>query len=72
VVQSNFHDYDMLRMAAMPRIETVILQSGGRFGGIGEPPVTPTAPALCNALFAATGTRVRSLPLKAQTLRSRA
>jgi isoquinoline 1-oxidoreductase beta subunit len=61
----------MLRMAEVPCIETVILQSGGRFGGIGEPPVTPVAPALCNALFAATGTRVRTMPLSQQTLRPR-
>jgi isoquinoline 1-oxidoreductase beta subunit len=70
-VQSNFHDYKMLRMAEVPCIETMILQSGGRFGGIGEPPVTPVAPALCNALFAATGTRVRTMPLSQQTLRPR-
>ncbi len=69
VVQSNFHDYEILRMADMPHVETVILQSGGAWGGIGEQPLAPVAPALCNALFAATGRRVRSLPLKEHNLR---
>lgn len=70
VEQSNFHDYPMLRMAEMPRVETVILPSGGFWGGVGETPVPPLAPALCNAIFAATGKRVRSLPLKNHDLRS--
>jgi isoquinoline 1-oxidoreductase beta subunit len=61
--QSNFHDYPMLRMADMPRIETVLAPSAGFFGGVGEPPIAPLAPALCNAIFAATGKRVRSLPI---------
>jgi isoquinoline 1-oxidoreductase beta subunit len=64
VEQSNFHDYPMLRLAEMPRVETVIMTSGGFWGGIGETPVPPLAPALCNAIFAATGKRIRSLPLK--------
>jgi isoquinoline 1-oxidoreductase beta subunit len=67
VQQSNFHDYQMLRMCDMPRVETVIVPSGDSsdvWGGIGEPPVAPLAPALCNAIFAATGRRIRSLPLK--------
>ena len=71
VEQSNFHDYQMLRMADMPEIETVIVPSGGFWGGVGEPPLPPLAPALCNAIFAATGTRIRSLPIKAHDLRSR-
>jgi isoquinoline 1-oxidoreductase beta subunit len=57
-------------MAEMPRIETVLVPSGGAWGGIGEAPVPPLAPALCNAIFAATGKRVRSLPLKHHELRS--
>jgi isoquinoline 1-oxidoreductase beta subunit len=73
VQQSNFHDYEMLRMADMPRVETVMVQSGDSggdtWGGIGEPPVAPLAPALCNAIFAATGRRFRSLPLKNHDLR---
>jgi isoquinoline 1-oxidoreductase beta subunit len=64
VDQSNFHDYRMLRLAEMPRVETVLMPSGGFWGGCGEPPVAVVAPALCNAIFAATGKRIRSLPLK--------
>ncbi len=70
VEQSNFVDYPMLRLADMPRIETIILESGGFWGGIGETPVPPLAPALCNAIFSATGKRIRSLPLKNHDLRS--
>jgi isoquinoline 1-oxidoreductase beta subunit len=62
--QSNFHDYEMLRMADMPRVETAIVQSANRWGGVGELPLSPLAPALCNAVFAATGKRIRALPLK--------
>jgi isoquinoline 1-oxidoreductase beta subunit len=65
VRQSNFTDYPMLRMADMPRVETVIVPGGEGWGGCGEPPVPPLAPALCNAIFAATGRRVRSLPVSA-------
>jgi isoquinoline 1-oxidoreductase beta subunit len=68
VSQSNFDDYQMLRMADMPTIETVLVPSGGFWGGAGEVGVPPLAPALCNAIFAATGKRIRSLPIKAQDL----
>ncbi len=64
VEQGNFDDYEMLRMADAPKVETVIVPSGDFWGGVGEPPVPPLAPAVCNAIFAATGKRVRSLPLK--------
>ncbi len=65
VVQGNFDTYRMLRMADCPRIETHLALSGGRkWGGIGEPGVPPAAPALCNAIFAATGRRIRRLPLE--------
>jgi isoquinoline 1-oxidoreductase beta subunit len=62
--QSNFKDYRVLHLSEMPKVETVILASGDFWGGVGEPPVPPLAPAVCNAVFAATGKRIRSLPLK--------
>src|SRR5205809_733850 len=64
VEQSNFHDYRMMRLREMPKVEVVLAPSGGFWGGIGEPGQAAIAPAICNALFAATGKRVRSLPLK--------
>ena len=66
--QANFDDYEMLRIADAPKVETVIVPSGDFWGGVGEPPVPPLAPALCNAIFAATGKRIRSLPVKNQDL----
>ena len=69
VKQGNFDDYEMLRLAGMPVVETAVVPSGGFWGGGGEPAVPPLAPALCNAIFAATGKRVRSLPLKGQDLK---
>lgn len=64
VQESNFHDYPMLRMGEMPLVQTIIVRGQDRWGGGGEPAVPPLAPALCNAIFAATGQRVRSLPVK--------
>ena len=62
--QSNFHNYKVARMADAPVIETYLHLTGGpRWGGVGEPGVGPTPPAICNAIFAATGKRVRRLPL---------
>jgi isoquinoline 1-oxidoreductase beta subunit len=64
VQQSNFHDYPVVRMNQAPQIEVEILESPAEpVGGAGEPPVPPIAPAVANAIFAATGTRVRRLPL---------
>ena len=63
VEQSNFHDYEMLRMSEMPVIEVHIIPSRELPTGTGEPPVPPIAPAVTNALFALTGKRVRSLPI---------
>jgi isoquinoline 1-oxidoreductase subunit beta len=63
VLQHNFDDYPMLRLSEMPRIDSYIVPSHEAPGGVGEPGTAPIAPALANAIFAATGTRVRSLPL---------
>ena len=64
VKQSNFHDYRMLRFNETPAIEVYIVPSTGEMGGAGEPGVPPVAPALANALFAATGKRIRELPIR--------
>jgi isoquinoline 1-oxidoreductase beta subunit len=69
VRQGNFNDYPMLTLRQMPKVETRIVASGGFWGGLGEPPLPPVAPALCNALFAATGKAIDSLPLSAHGLR---
>jgi len=63
VQQSNFHDYRMLRLAEMPVVEVHIVPSSDAQGGVGEPGTPPIAPAVCNALFALTGKRIRKLPI---------
>ncbi len=63
VVNSNFPDYDMIKLATTPEIETHLVPSGRRIGGVGEPGTPPIAPAVANAVFAATGERIRELPL---------
>lgn len=63
VEQSNFHDYEALRISAAPVIETHIINSGHQIGGAGEPGTPPVAAALANAAFASTGQRIRELPL---------
>jgi isoquinoline 1-oxidoreductase beta subunit len=63
VVESGYHDFRVIRMNEMPRIETHILPSTAAFGGFGEHPVPPVAPAVANAVFAAAGKRLRRLPL---------
>jgi len=65
VQQSNFHDYPVLRMEETPVIEVHLVPSTERPSGMGEPGVPPIAPAVANALFAATGRRLRKLPLVA-------
>ena len=62
--QTNFHNYDGLRLYQTPQIILCALESGGEIKGIGEPCVPPAAPALANAIFAATGKRIRELPLR--------
>jgi isoquinoline 1-oxidoreductase subunit beta len=64
VVQSNFHDYRLLRLNEMPRVEAYIVPSTERMGGVGEPGVPPIAPAVANAVAVLTGKRLRELPLK--------
>ena len=64
VVEANFDAYDVLRLAEMPIVESVLVPSGGFWGGVGEAAIPVVAPAVLNAIFAATGKRVRTLPLK--------
>ncbi len=68
VEQSNFHDYQVLRMNEMPMVEVHIVPSREKSGGIGEVGVPPIAPAVANAVFTATGARVRRLPMKPDTV----
>ena len=64
VEQSNFHDYPVLRIADMPKIEVHIVQGGTVPTGVGEPGTPPIAPAVSNAIFALTGKRLREMPFK--------
>jgi isoquinoline 1-oxidoreductase beta subunit len=67
IEQTNFHEYNSMRIAQMPKVETVLLQGGGPvWGGIGEPTICVAAPAVLNAFYRATGKRIRSVPLKNQ------
>jgi isoquinoline 1-oxidoreductase beta subunit len=70
VQQSNFHDYRMLRINEMPAVEVHIVPSNAPAGGVGEPGVPPLAPAVCNAIFAGTGKRIRKLPIRPEELKS--
>ncbi len=69
VAQSNFHDYQMLRIDEAPAIETYIINGGGPLGGAGEPGTPPIAPAFTNAIFDAIGIRIRTLPVSQYDLR---
>ena len=62
--QENFDTYNSMRIAQMPKVEAIIMPSGGFWGGVGEPTICVAAPAVLNAFFAATGKRIRSFPLK--------
>ena len=64
IAQSNFHDYNSMRIAQMPKVESIVMPSGGFWGGVGEPTICVAAPAVLNAIYRATGKRFRSLPLK--------
>jgi isoquinoline 1-oxidoreductase beta subunit len=68
VKQQNFNDYPLLRMKEMPEVETYIVPSVESMGGVGETAVPPIAPAVVNAVFAATGRRIRRLPIRAEDL----
>jgi isoquinoline 1-oxidoreductase beta subunit len=68
--QSNFHDYPILRMDEMPLVEVYIVPSDRRSTGIGEMGVPPIAPAVANAVYAATGKRIRHIPIKPQDLKA--
>lgn len=67
VAQSNFHDYPLMRINAAPDIEVILVESSEAPTGVGEPGLPPIAPAVANAVYAATGERLRSLPLRPQT-----
>jgi isoquinoline 1-oxidoreductase beta subunit len=64
IEQTNFTTYDSMRIAQMPKVESIIMPSGGFWGGVGEPTICVAAPAVLNAFFAATGKRIRTIPLK--------
>ncbi|MDO8298210.1 xanthine dehydrogenase family protein molybdopterin-binding subunit [Lacisediminimonas sp.] len=68
--QENFDTYRVMRMDEMPVVETVLVPSGGFWGGVGEPTIAVAAPAVLNAIFAATGKRIRDLPLKNHSLKA--
>ncbi len=64
IEQENFNTYNSMRIAQMPKVESIVMPSGGFWGGIGEPTICVAAPAVLNAYFRATGRRIRSVPLK--------
>ena len=68
VEQQNFHTYPSLKIAEMPAVEVDVMPSGGFWGGVGEPTIAVGAPAVLNAVYAATGVRIRHLPVKNQAL----
>jgi isoquinoline 1-oxidoreductase beta subunit len=67
--QDNFSSYPVVQMQHMPKVETVLVPSGGFWGGVGEPTIAVAAPAVLNAIYAATGKRIRDLPLKNHSLK---
>ncbi len=69
IEQKNFDTYPAVLMKHMPKVETVVMPSGGFWGGVGEPTIAVAAPAVLNAIFAATGKRIRDLPLKNHSLK---
>ncbi|MEN9780720.1 MAG: hypothetical protein RL014_1868, partial [Pseudomonadota bacterium] len=69
IEQDNFATYPVVQMRHMPKVETITMPSGGFWGGVGEPTIAVAVPAVLNAIFAATGKRIRDLPLGQQSLR---
>ena len=69
IEQTNFDTYPVMKMDRMPRVETIVMPSGGFWGGVGEPTIAVAAPAVINAIFAATGKRLRSLPIDVSALK---
>jgi isoquinoline 1-oxidoreductase beta subunit len=70
IEQTNFDTYNVMRIDEMPQVETVIMPSGDFWGGVGEPTIAVAAPAVLNAIFAATGKRIRSFQIMNQDLRA--
>jgi len=68
IEQSNFDNYNSMRISEMPKVESIVMPSGGFWGGVGEPTICVAAPAVLNAYFAATGKRIRSVPLRDQNI----
>jgi isoquinoline 1-oxidoreductase beta subunit len=68
IEQSNFDNYNSMRINEMPKVESIVMPSGGFWGGVGEPTICVAAPAVLNAYFAATGKRIRSVPLRDQNI----
>jgi isoquinoline 1-oxidoreductase beta subunit len=70
IVEQNFDSYPPLTLEELPKVETIVMGSGGWWGGVGEPTIAVAAPAVLNAIAAATGVRIRNLPVKEQRLRA--
>jgi isoquinoline 1-oxidoreductase beta subunit len=68
IEQTNFDSYNSMRINEMPKVEAILMPSGGFWGGVGEPTICVAAPAVLNAYFAATGKRIRSVPLRDQNI----
>ena len=69
IEQTNFDSYPVVQMRHMPKVESIVMPSGGFWGGVGEPTIAVAVPAVMNAIYAATGTRIRHLPLAGQSLK---
>jgi isoquinoline 1-oxidoreductase beta subunit len=70
IEQTNFDTYNSMRISEMPKVESIVMPSGGFWGGVGEPTICVAAPAVLNAIFAATGKRIRSIPLTKHDIRT--